>query len=100
MEEFRIAHEQVVSGRRNFLIPVLLEDLSKLDMPDDLKLYLDTYTYLEAHSNNEALMHKKLRYVMPKTPLKDLKSLPTRIEYPRIRGQKSETSCVEDSDED
>ena len=84
MEEFRIAHEQVVSGRRNFLVPVLLEDVKDLEMPDDLRLYLETYTYLEV-KDNDSLARKKLRYAMPKTPLKDLKSLPPRREYKRIR---------------
>ena len=84
MEEFRIAHEQVVSGRRNFLVPVLLEDVKDLEMPDDLRLYLETYTYLEV-KDNDSLTRKKLRYAMPKTPLKDLKSLPPRREYKRIR---------------
>ena len=88
MEEFRIAHEQAVSGRRNFLIPVLLEDIKDLEMPDDLRLYLDTYTYLEVQ-NSDSLARKKIRYAMPKTPLKDLKRLPPRREYKRIRSSTS-----------
>ena len=88
MEEFRIAHEQVVSGRRNFLIPVLLENIDDLEMPDDLRLYLDTYTYLEVKTS-DSLTRKKLRYAMPKTPLKDLKSLPPRREFKRIRSVSS-----------
>ncbi len=90
MEEFRIAHEQVVSGRRKFLIPVLLEDINKLNVPNDLRLYLDTYTYLEVQSS-DSLARKKLRYAMPKTPLKDLKSLAPRREYKRIRSSTSQT---------
>ena len=97
MEEFRIAHEQVVRGRRNFLIPVLLEDLSSLSPPDDLKLYLDTYTYLDVQGNN-TLTRKKHRYPMPKTPLKDLKSLPPRRKYPRIRVAKKWPSTASSAD--
>ena len=104
MEEFRIAHEQVVSGRRKFLIPVLLEDIKDLEMPDDLRLYLDTYTYLEVETS-DSLTRKKLRFAMPKAPLKDLKSLPPRREYKRIRSptsngqsQKCYSSSEDDSD--
>ena len=107
MEEFRIAHEQVVNGRKKFLIPVLLEDVEDSDIPDDLRLYLDTYTYLEVNSN-ESLARKKLRYAMPKTPLRDLKRLPPQREYKRIRSsvsqreplKRSYSGCSETDDDE
>ena len=47
MEEFRIAHEQVVNGRKNFLIPVLYEEVNLDDLDADLKLYIETHTYID-----------------------------------------------------
>ena len=88
MEEFHIAHEQAVNGRRKLLIPILLGDISDMKIPDELKVYLETHTYLKVDHSTEsgnAITQKKLRFAMPQTPLKDLKTLPPRREYKRIR---------------
>ena len=48
MEEFRIAHAQVIEkGRKNFLIPVLYEEVKLKDLDKDFKLYIETHTYIE-----------------------------------------------------
>ena len=48
MEEFRIAHAQVTEkNRKNFLIPLLYEDVKPNDLDADLKLYVETHTYIE-----------------------------------------------------
>ena len=48
MEEFRIAHAQVTEkSRKNFLIPLLYEDVKPDDLDADLKLYVETHTYIE-----------------------------------------------------
>ena len=48
MEEFRIAHAQVTEkSRKNFLIPLLYEDVEPDDLDVDLKLYVETHTYIE-----------------------------------------------------
>ena len=51
MEEFQLAHAEMVTGKKNFLIPILKEPLDIDMIPDDqqeLKLYLRTHTYIDA----------------------------------------------------
>ena len=51
MEEFKLAHVQMVKGQKNFLIPILKEQLEIDSLPDDLrdlKMYLRTHTYIDA----------------------------------------------------
>ncbi len=58
MEEFHIAHEQMLTTEKQFLIPVLVEDLDpvELDKHKELKLYINTHTYIDARKlNNENL---------------------------------------------
>ena len=48
MEEFRIAHAQVTEkGRKNFLIPLLYEEVKLDDLDADLKMYIETHTYID-----------------------------------------------------
>ena len=56
-EEFKIAHAHMVMGEKKFLIPILKEPIDINAMPDDLedlKVYLRTYTYIDAtkYENN------------------------------------------------
>ena len=51
MEEFQLAHAEMVRGRKKFLIPILKEPLNIDKLPDaqqELKMYLRTYTYIDA----------------------------------------------------
>ncbi len=50
MEEFLVAHSEGVTKQKNFLIPVLLEDLDpdELSKHPELQLYIRTYTYIDA----------------------------------------------------
>ena len=47
MAEFHIAHEQVVNGRKNFLIPLLYENIDPNELDADLKIYIGTHTYID-----------------------------------------------------
>ena len=40
MYVFRIAHKQVMSGRFNFLILVLKDEIDEATLPTELRLYL------------------------------------------------------------
>ncbi len=58
MEEFLVAHEQAVSKKTHFLIPVIVEDLEQdeLNKHPELKLYISTHTYIDARKcKNENL---------------------------------------------
>ena len=68
MEEFRIAHSQVVCAKRKrLIIPVKLEDIPANMLDDDLELYMNRFTYAEVEDLD--LFRKKLLFAMPKYPL-------------------------------
>ena len=68
MEEFRIAHSQVVDDKRKkLIIPVKLEDIPGDMLDDDLKLYMNRFTYADVEDID--LFRKKLLFAMPKYPL-------------------------------
>ncbi len=70
MEEFRIAHSQVVNEKRKkLIIPVKLEDIPADMLDDDLKLYMNRFTYAEVDENQIDRFRKKLHFAMPKYPL-------------------------------
>ena len=48
MEEFRIAHHIMVNENKKYLIAILLEPLDVDALPQDLRMYLRTYTYIDA----------------------------------------------------
>ena len=48
MQEFHIAHEEMVQGRKKFIIPIMHQELKANQVEDPtLKMYMETYTYLE-----------------------------------------------------
>ncbi len=74
IEEFLLAHEKVVTKQKNYLIPVLTEDLdtNELSKHPELETYIRTHTYIDARSlQDETLpdpakvveaIRKKIRY--------------------------------------
>ena len=51
MEEFQLAHAQMVKGQKKFLVPILKEQLDIDSLPDDmrdLQMYLRIHTYIDA----------------------------------------------------
>ena len=47
MTEFCIANQLVVDGRKKFLIPLLYEDVGDEELDADIKLYIETHTYID-----------------------------------------------------
>ena len=57
MEEFKMAHLEMVKGQKKYLVPILKEDIDIDSLPSDqrdLQMYLRTYTYIDGtnHENN------------------------------------------------
>ena len=70
--EFRSAHYRVMKERSNYLIVILLDEISMGDLDEDLKLYMKTNTYLSVENK---WFWDKLRYAMPQHPLSQLQSI-------------------------
>ncbi len=48
LAEFHIAHDQVINGRKKYLIPLMLEEINASEIQDaDLRLYIESHTYLD-----------------------------------------------------
>ena len=71
-----MAHVEVVEGRHNFIIFVMVDDIQLEDLPDALRSFIKTRTYIDAINLNTQkdidLFRNKLRYAMPKVPLKKI----------------------------
>ncbi len=76
-EEFSIAHQEMLKRRTKYLIVVLADDLDIESLPDELRMYLRTYTYIDARDHEESLdkIRKKIRFAMPGTPLARIREL-------------------------
>ncbi len=55
MEEYLHAHQKVVTKQKNYLIPVLMEDLNQdeLSKHPELETYIRTHTYIDARAIQE-----------------------------------------------
>ncbi len=48
LAEFHIAHEQVIHGRKKYIIPLILEKIKASEIQDaDLRMYVESHTYLD-----------------------------------------------------
>ncbi len=70
LEEFSQAYHQVVEGRLNHIIVVLLEKPAPNKLPPELETYLTTHTYIDArnYTNEMETIRKRIRFAMPKVP--------------------------------
>ena len=77
MEEFHQAYHEVMDGRLNYLVIVLLRKPLHHDLPPELDTYLRTHTYIDAQKLplDVNTIRKRIRFTMPKTPLRALKVL-------------------------
>ena len=68
MEEFSQAYHQVVEGRLNYIIVVLLEKPAQNKLPPELQTYLTTHTYIDARKYADEMdtIRKRIRFAMPK----------------------------------
>ena len=71
-----MAHVEVVEGRYKFIIFVMVDDIQFEDLPDALRSFIKTRTYIDAINMNTQkdidLFRNKLRYAMPEVPLKKI----------------------------
>ncbi len=67
MQEFQTAYNEMVEGRKKFLIPVLIEKLDIDSLPRELQMYLRTHTYIDAtdETNDLERLQKRIRFGMP-----------------------------------
>ncbi len=71
--EFTQAYNMVLQdGRTDYIVVVLLGDVPQTALTDDLKVYLRTFTYIDAkeYRNDIEMIRKKIRFALPKIPLK------------------------------
>ncbi len=48
LTEFHIAHEEVVNGRKKYIIPLMLDKIKPSEIQDaDLRMYVESHTYLD-----------------------------------------------------
>ena len=75
MEEFHQAYHEVMEGRLNYLVVVLLQKPMYNNLPPELETYLKTHTYIDAQKLplDFNTIRKRIRFAMPKIPLKILK---------------------------
>ena len=71
VQEFQTAHNEMVEGRKKFLIPVLIEKLDMDSLPRELQMYMRTYTYIDAtdEANDLERLQKRIRFGMPGTEI-------------------------------
>ncbi len=64
-------------GRTDYIVVVLLEDVPQKALTEELKVYLKTFTYIDAreYSNDIEMIRKRIRFALPKIPLKQYKVL-------------------------
>ena len=81
-----MAHTELVQGRENFIIFVMVDDIQIDDLPKVMKNFVKTRTYIEAiHLDKKKDLdqfRKKLHYSMPETPLKNI---PRAVNNPAAR---------------
>ncbi len=70
--EFGEAYRLMEEGRRNYIIMVLVEKPTRNKLTPELNAYLKTFTYIDASNYEQDLetVRKRIRFAMPKTPLK------------------------------
>ncbi len=72
----------MLTRRKRYLVVVLLEDLDVDSLPAEIRTYLRTYTYIDArnHENKLERIRKRIRFVMPGTPLVKIKAMQSGID--------------------
>ena len=89
MEEFNQAYQQVIEGKLSYIIIVLLQRPMPSNDRLELETYLKTHTYIDAQNDLEHIetIRKRIRFAMPKIPLKVLQVGFLSTDYrPRSKG--------------
>ncbi len=73
--EFTHAYNYVLEGRVDYIIVVLLDDIPRGALTEELRAYLTTNTYIDAreYAKDFEMIRKRIRFALPKVPLKELK---------------------------
>ena len=58
-----------MEGRHTFIILIMVDDINTGDLPQEMRKYVKTHTYLEV--KDMEMFRKKLLYAMPHPPLKE-----------------------------
>ena len=87
VEEFLVAHQRMVTKQKNFLIPVLMEDLdaNELAKHPELELYIKTHTYIDART---------LQDINNPEQDKDIDTLRKRIRLAHLTQFQSKKGCT------
>ncbi len=72
VEEFLLAYDQLVQGRRQHIIVLMIEKIYPDDLPPELENYLNRHTYIEAYYYDKEMdiIRERIRCAMPNKPLK------------------------------
>ena len=80
IEEFIMGHTQLVHSWTNFIIFIMVDDIHLDDLPEEMRSYATTRTYIDAvemkSQKDLDLFRKKVLYSMPQTSLKDVPKAP------------------------
>ena len=81
--EFSHAYDMVLEGRTDYVVVVLLDDVPRKALTEELKAYLRTYTYIDAreYAKDVEMIRKRIRFALPKVPLMQLKVILIRHFY-------------------
>ena len=93
--EFRLAHAQALRKKNRFIIFLLLEDIEPDEMEADMRVYLQTSSYI---SWNNKHFWKKVIYYMPKIPVDTLLGDETPSEEFRLPFPSAPTNDSPNSD--
>lgn len=80
MKEFELAHHRMVEGDGEYLIAMLLEPLDMNVLPEELQLFLQTYTYIDATKHPR----KKILYVLKHFEINHVRLNPPSLKYDKI----------------
>ena len=77
---------ELVKGWNKFILFVMVDDIQIEDLPDTMRKFVETRTYIDAvnikNQKDIDLFRKKLQYAMPETALKDV---PQAVAHPEKR---------------
>ncbi len=61
--EFHIAHEKVIQSRKKYLIPIVLNNIHSKTIEDsDLRMYIESHTYLDSSDKVSSKSHECVKY--------------------------------------
>ena len=65
-----MGHVEAILGRRQFIILIMMDDMTVDELPEEMRDFVRAYTYIEV--KDIQVFRQKLKHAMPKMPLRDL----------------------------